>query len=122
MRRTRALALVLVVLLTGCSEPAEPADAPAPSEGDRWACRKLQSTTLDLSEPMPGDDLAIGRAASGSPHAETRAAGDALVAAVKQAEGASPGSVAAAGAEVAIAKARQALGKACISQLGEGVW
>ncbi|GLY21448.1 hypothetical protein Misp04_11800 [Micromonospora sp. NBRC 101691] len=47
-----------------------------------------------------------------------RAAAEALLAAVQQAAG----SVAAAEAGLAIAKAQQALGEACISQFGNGPW
>ncbi|WDZ83100.1 hypothetical protein [Micromonospora cathayae] len=124
--RARALALVLVVLLTGCSEDAtEPAAAPSPGssggggEDDRWACRELQASLLDTSGAQPDENAAIGGAAARSTHADTRAAGAALVAAAKQAEGTKPGSAEATTAELAIAKARGELLEACLSQFGD---
>ncbi|MFI6228387.1 hypothetical protein ACIBCR_13875 [Micromonospora echinospora] len=115
--------VVLLVSLTACGD-SEPAAAPSPTgENDRWRCRKLlASSVLDPSTPTPVENAEIGNAAANSTNADTRAAGNALVAAVAQAEGAEPGSLAAANAELAIAKARQALGEACISQFGEGSW
>ncbi|OZV80878.1 hypothetical protein CA850_11980 [Micromonospora echinospora] len=120
--RARALALLLVVFLTACSDNTEPAAVPSSSSADdRWACRELKA---DLLKPpgMPRDNAAIGSAAARSTNADARAAGDALVAAVKQAEGTEPGSVASAEADLAIVKARQALVEACISQFGNGPW
>ncbi|MFI6819794.1 hypothetical protein ACIBJE_02430 [Micromonospora sp. NPDC050187] len=121
--RARALALVFVVLLTACGG-TEPAAAPSPTdENGRWACRKmLESSLLNPSEPTRLENAAIGDAAANSTNADTRAAGDALVAAVDQAEGTEPGSVAAADADLAIAKARKALVEACSSQFGNGSW
>ncbi|WP_416900443.1 hypothetical protein [Micromonospora echinospora] len=114
--------MVLVVFLTACSDSTEPATAPSSSgEDDRWACRELQADLLDLPNAA-SDNAAIGGAAAKSTNADTRAAGQALVAAVQQAAGTEPGSVASAEADLAIAKARQALVEACISQFGSGPW
>ncbi|MFI6819793.1 hypothetical protein ACIBJE_02425 [Micromonospora sp. NPDC050187] len=60
--RARALALVLVVFLTVCSDNTEPAAAPSSSSADdRWACRKLKA---DLMKPP---DTSHDNAAIGSP-------------------------------------------------------